>query len=199
MTAKELLNSKIFGEVLNYECKMCGNVITAADTNSWRADTSRGGGVIFEYGSHLLDMALYLIGTIDQVTAVQRNKILSKQAFDEVSCNLEHANAVKGRCYLNWCMKEYRKSHIEFNINCDFGSLIINQNGLKIESDRSDADIITNDYLQQYEQSIPYYLRGEEYTAQLCEFLAADTTSSVASDLYQGIKIDNLLIGLANA
>ena len=66
LLAKEILKSNDFGEILNVRAKYLSNA-NLAKLATWRTAGENQGGVLFDLGSHAVDMIMHLCGDIKQV------------------------------------------------------------------------------------------------------------------------------------
>jgi predicted dehydrogenase len=80
--------------------------------------------------------------------------------------------------YVNWSDASYRKPTNKFEVFGSAGKLLVDQHGMKIHlKDASEKHGLKAGWNQLYItdvfSSVPFYVRGIEYTAQLFDFIAA--------------------------
>ena len=70
----------------------------------------KGGGCLFDYGPHCLDLATYLFGTDVVVQSSVLKKIFSTKVDDIVYATLLHNETILGFNYINWSDSSVRKA-----------------------------------------------------------------------------------------
>lgn len=70
MRARQMIDEGLIGTPISFRsCYLHSSSVDQAKPAGWRyADNSKGGGVIFDLGSHLFDMIYYLMGEFDSIT-----------------------------------------------------------------------------------------------------------------------------------
>ena len=97
-----LLTDSVIGDVYHFHAKSNGPVIVKEKTGNWRAESSEGGGCLYDYASHVVNLIEYLIADIEKVDGVMLKKIFSKDVEDAVYSNLYLYNGVSGNLSVNW-------------------------------------------------------------------------------------------------
>ena len=67
MEVKKLLDIGIIGEVKNFSSEMYGATVLKNSKSSWRGKRKTGGGCMYEFASHCIDLTVYLLGKPDRV------------------------------------------------------------------------------------------------------------------------------------
>ena len=175
--AKEFIDNGVIGKVIRFKSEMFSCTITQSDESSgWRASRDSGGGAIFEMASHAIDLVNFLVGKPDKVTGSSLNHIYSKNVEDAVSSTFLYKNGISGTLYINWSDPSYRKPTNKFEIFGDGGRILADQHSLKIFMN------IPNEkynlvqgwntlYITDVFKSVPFYVRGNEFTSQLYHFI----------------------------
>ncbi len=139
--AKQLLAQGVLGDIYHFRAGFCQDF--AADPKapwSWRFDLARaGGGSLVTMGTHVIDLARYLVGDIVQVMAMQSTFIRERPkrdggvgsvSVDDSTFALMRFRAdTVGILYTTW-MAPGRKHHFEWEINGSKGSLFFNSERL---------------------------------------------------------------------
>lgn len=199
------------GAVRGYVAVMRGNVITRqlAD-DDWRGDFQRGGGCLNEYGPHVIDLCRFVFGPVAQIEATTYGQTYSTTADDHFSAKWRHQSGVEGRVDADWCDASKRKSVIEFQVECEYARLRVDNSAFEIEW-RNDAplpaEMRAELELQPRPPNVGFYLRGEEFSLEIEEFLTtclgggfhADPTyrGGAAPDLVDGCEVDELIDAIA--
>ena len=165
---KAIIESQSYGKVTKYDARMIGNVINSTTSSaSWLTDSSKGGGVLNEYGPHLLDLCIHLFGGIEIVESVSSSSVYSRNAEDRLKCRLKHSNEILGTIELDWADQSKRKSVISIRVDFEFGSILIDNSSLRVLDGEPKAIGLPQ------HMSVGFYLRGEDFSLQLESFLNA--------------------------
>lgn len=198
------------GAVHRYIAKMNGNVITKPDSKSWRTNYSMGGGCLNEYGPHLIDLCRYIFGEVQNIGNASKSHVHSTLADDQVEFVWSHNTGVEGTVHLNWCDTSKRKSVIFFEVEFENVILKVDNSAFHV-SFKSNCDL-PNEIQKELNQilmptKVSYYLRGEEYTLQLEDFIGTclktnlrvddELESNIAASLHDGLQVDKLINSIA--
>ena len=82
MRAKELISAGRIGRILSYDFSFLHS--SALDTNKtgWKQDRRYGGGVLYDLGSHAVDLAEHLCGRIESVSGKSQIAFETRRSFD---------------------------------------------------------------------------------------------------------------------
>ena len=109
--ARSIIQSGILGEIILYENSFASHVDMSSRWNSDRKIA--GGGVLIDNGTHSLDIARYLLGSIEQVLAVEGKRVQSVGVEDTASIFFTTVDGVTGTIDLSWSVNKERDSFIE--------------------------------------------------------------------------------------
>jgi scyllo-inositol 2-dehydrogenase (NADP+) len=174
---REFIDHGVIGKIIRFKSEMFSCTITKSDESSgWRASRESGGGAVFEMASHAIDLVNFLIGKPDNVTGSSLNKIFSKKVEDAVSATFLYKNGMSGTIYINWSDTSYRKPTNKIEIFGDDGKILADQHSLKIflnnPNDKYNLRQGWNTlYITNVFKSVPFYVRGNEFTRQLWHFV----------------------------
>lgn len=208
---RHLVVSRVLGVMLNYTASMRGNVILKPPTpDSWQGDFKRGGGCLNEYGPHIIDLCQFIFGTVNSVSEVQLTHVFCKHADDRIEFTWSHRNGSKGKVEIDWCDTTKRKSVVEFNVKFEHAEVRVDNSAVEINWNKSCT--IPADRRQEIDapihpSNVAYYLRGEEFSLELEEFLgtcvgrrlSVDDTLPVGTTarLDDGCEVDRLIDEIA--
>ncbi len=172
---KSLLEGNVIGTVTNYTNRMVGSVVLKESSKGWRNDYSKGGGCLFDYGPHCLDLATYLFGTDALVQSSVLKKIFSTKVDDIVYATLLHNEAIVGFNYINWSDSSVRKASNTVEIYGTKGKIVANKQELSVFSTEPNPLFKLEQgwnqfYITDENTNVNYYLRGEDFSRQLEEF-----------------------------
>jgi len=138
--ARELANNGTIGNVQKVEAKMfIGDVFEPHA--GWRyKKVLSGGGVLMDFGIHMVDLLVWYFGKIKSVNATAK-KLYSLEVEDELTADIQFKNGISGHFETSWSKDEYRKSYSRLEIIGTKGSLCVTDqtvevfdlNGVKIK------------------------------------------------------------------
>ncbi|MFO1217402.1 MAG: Gfo/Idh/MocA family oxidoreductase [Burkholderiaceae bacterium] len=177
--AARIANSGALGQIHHVRAEAFGPVVLRPKGGTWRSSKGEGGGALYDYACHALDLVTYVAGAPSSVSGVALNSIFSRDVEDEVYCTLNYASGTTGQLSVNWSDESYRKMSTKISV---WGT-----NG-RITADRQECQIYlraphpaapdlaagwTVRYTTDLTREVWYYLRGEEYSAQIDHFVRA--------------------------
>ncbi|MBA5607597.1 Gfo/Idh/MocA family oxidoreductase [Duganella sp. FT3S] len=193
---KRLLDAHAIGDVTHMLAEAYGPVVLKPKGSTWRTQRSEGGGCLYDYAAHPLNLLTWYFGAPRGVGGSVLNKIFSADTDDEVFSTLYFEGGKSAQLSVNWSDESYRKMSTKVTI---WG-----KNG-RIYADRQEVQVYLRDaagapagyqagwnvrYTTELTEPVDFYLRGEEYTAQLDYFVrcieardGADNVNSFESAL----------------
>lgn len=95
--AREMLEAGAIGEVVHFRAAYLQSWGWDADESSWRFDRSQAGlGAIGDLGTHIIDIARYLVGEITSVSSLVRTFIAGREVDDHFVAALEFESGMAG-------------------------------------------------------------------------------------------------------
>jgi predicted dehydrogenase len=176
MQAKKLLDNQVLGELLTFKIEMNGPTLLHDAKQSWRSRKSEGGGCLYDFASHSIDLINYLIGPPDKVVGTVFQSIHSFGVEDAISSTFLYESGTRGNLLVNWSDPSYRKPAYHFEVLGRKGKLIADLHAYKIFFRETPSfDGFTEGWNQRYVtdvfESVRFYLRGYEFTRQLDYFV----------------------------
>jgi predicted dehydrogenase len=177
--AARIVKSGALGEVHHVRVEAYGPVVLRPEGITWRSAKSEGGGALYDYACHALDLVNFVAGPPASVGGVVLKSIYSRDVDDEVYCTLTYPNGATGQMAVNWSDESYRKMSVKLAV---WGT-----NG-RISADRQECQLYlraphpaapelkpgwTVKYTTDLTREVWFYLRGEEYSAQIDHFVKA--------------------------
>ena len=177
--AARIVASGALGQIHHVRAEAYGPVVLRPKGGTWRSAKGEGGGALYDYACHALDLLTFVAGVPSSVSGVAMNSIFSRDVEDEVYCTLNYSNGATGQLCVNWSDESYRKMSTKISV---WGT-----NG-RITADRQECQIYlraahpatpdlgpgwTVRYTTDLTREVWYYLRGEEYSAQIDHFVKA--------------------------
>jgi predicted dehydrogenase len=174
---KRLLDAQALGRITHSRAEAYGPVVLKPKGGTWRSRATLGGGCLYDYAAHPLNLLTWYFGTPSGVSGSVRRSIFSADADDEVYSTLEFANGQSAHLSVNWSDESQRKMTTSVTIWGENGHLFADRQELRAYL-RNPVE-----GLAEYEKgwnvrdttqltpTVDFYLRGEEYSAQLDHFI----------------------------
>lgn len=173
---KKLLEKGILGRLVHFTGEAYGPVVTKPKSSTWRSDPGEGGGCLFDYASHVINLVQEIIGKPVEARGSQLKKIYSKEVEDAVYSVLKLESGLTGILSVNWSDETYRKMSTSITVIGEKGKMICDATELKIYLREPDKENRfekgwTIKYITELAIPVDFYLRGEEYSAQIDYFV----------------------------
>ncbi len=173
---KRLLGTGILGELVHFTAEAYGPVVTREKGSTWRSSSGEGGGCLYDYASHVLNLVQEILGRPENVNGVLLKNIFSREVEDAVYALITLANGLSGVLSVNWSDDTYRKMSTSLTVTGKKGKIICDATEIKIflkEADRKENldKGWTIKYITEFALPVNFHLRGEEYSAQIDHFL----------------------------
>ena len=203
MEIKKLLETGVIGEVKNFSSEMYGATVLKDSKASWRGKRKTGGGCMYEFASHCIDLVLYLLGQPNKVTGSIMQSIYSSDVEDLVSSTFIYENGCAGTIMVNWSDETFRKPTNIVTIFGTRGKIIADKHAYKIylkEADQANKfhDGWNTRYITDFAKSVRFYVRGNEFSRQLDYFVdcieqkRADNVASFAEALKTDVVMEEI-------
>jgi predicted dehydrogenase len=174
---KAILESGALGTVTHALGEAYGPVVTKPKGSTWRSQRSEGGGCLYDYAAHPIDLLNWFLGEPVGVGGTALNRIFSRETEDEVFGTLYYPEGRSAQISVNWSDESYRKMTTRVTIWGTAG---------RIYADRQECQVYLRDnaprpsgyergwnvrYTTELTEPVWFYLRGEEYSAQINHFI----------------------------
>ena len=176
---KKIVDLNLIGDIYHFQAEAYGPVVIKNKQNNWRADPSEGGGCLMDYTCHVVDLLNYLIAPVTEVYSSIIKPIFSSHVDDAVYALMKLDNDVTGVLSVNWSDETYRKMSTSITIIGTKGKIISDASELKVYF-KNEFDCppgyskgwnVKN--VTELTEDVDFYLRGEEYSAQIDYFIQA--------------------------
>ena len=173
---RRLIQAGVIGELVHFTGEAYGPVVTREKGGTWRSKPEEGGGCLFDYASHVLNLIQEIIGRPVKSSGLLLKSIYSKGVDDAVYALLTLNDGTSGVLSVNWSDETYRKMSTSITVMGKKGKIICDATELKIYlKEAAPQEGLEKGWTIRYitDLAIPvnYYLRGEEYSAQLDYFI----------------------------
>lgn len=186
---KRLLDAGTLGEVNHVLAESYGPVVLRSKGATWRSKRTTGGSCLYDYAAHPLDLLMWYFGEPISVSGTVLNSIFSAETDDEVYSTLRYPGGMSAQLSVNWSDESQRKMTTKLSIWGTLG---------KIVADRQQCQVYLRDsaeppdgyrtgwnvrYTTNLTEPVWFYLRGEEYSAQLDYFIRSIQAQSQAESM----------------
>ncbi len=175
--AKRLLDAGVIGDVTHVKAEAYGPVVLKPSGKSWRNQRSEGGGCLYDYAAHPINIVNWLFGMPNSVGGTVLNKIFSMDSEDEIYATLRFANGISGQLSVNWSDESYRRMTTIITLSGSRGKIQVDRQECKLfarAGEELPAGYIPGwniRYTTELSSPVWFYVRGEEYSGQLDYFV----------------------------
>jgi predicted dehydrogenase len=177
---RRLVEAGAIGRVHHVEGTAFGPVVTKPQGagRTWRAKKSEGGGCLHDYACHVIDLMNFVVGPPDEVVGARMTHVHSAQVEDAVYALFEYGNGATGALETNWSDDSYRKMSTTITVYGTQGKVFADRQECRLYLDpgwsfeKFDSGWTVR-YITELQEPVDFYLRGEEYSAQLDAFADA--------------------------
>lgn len=174
---KRLLEAGAIGTVTHGLAEAYGPVVLKPQGGTWRSKSNEGGGCLYDYAAHPLNLINWYLGEPDGVGGTVLNSVFSAEIDDEVSSTIYYPDGKTVSVSVNWSDESVRKMTTRITL---WGT------GGRIFADRQEVQVYLREdsvipdgyqagwnvrYTTELTEPVDFYLRGEEYTSQLAHFI----------------------------
>lgn len=174
---KKVLDSGAIGTVSHALAESYGPVVLRPKGSTWRSRRTTGGGCLYDYAAHPLDLLTWYLGEPVSAGGTIIGSIFSAETDDEVYSTLRYPGDVSAQLSVNWSDESHRKMTTKVTVWGTRGKII---------ADRQECQVYLRDtaeppegfrhgwnvrYTTELTRPVWFYLRGEEYSAQLDHFV----------------------------
>ncbi len=176
--AKNIIDKGLIGKIQHFSGEMNGPVFVRNKHQSWRSKEDEGGGCLLDYAAHCIDLLNDLISPIDKVHGTILKQYFNTNVEDGVYALLETNNNISGVLNVNWSDETFRKMSTTITVFGTKGKIIVDTTELKLYLKDTPHHLIYSKgwnirHINELSDSVEYYLRGEEYSAQIDYFIKA--------------------------
>lgn len=175
--AKQLVDTGVIGKVYHAKVECYGPVMIRQKGTTWRTAKGEGGGCLYDYACHGIDLLTYLIGVPVSVSGSMLRSVFSTNIDDEVYSNLAYPDGTTAHVSANWSDESFRKMSTTLTLWGRNGKIEASRQELNIylrarAPDRPELHVGWNKlYTTDLTDPVWFYLRGEEYSAQIDYFV----------------------------
>ncbi|MEY8829349.1 Gfo/Idh/MocA family protein [Sedimentitalea sp. XS_ASV28] len=187
---KRIVESGALGTITHVLAEAYGPVILQPKRATWRGRKSEGGGCLYDYAAHPLNLLNWLFGVPVQARGSVLNSIFSAEIDDEVYSTLTFSNGVTAQLAANWSDESHRKMSTRITMIGTNGRLFADRQEcqLYLRAARGELPGYEKGWNVRYTTELSrlpwFYLRGEEYSNQMDAFITAVATGTPGAPEY---------------
>jgi scyllo-inositol 2-dehydrogenase (NADP+) len=197
---KRLLGQGALGRITHAHAEAYGPVVLRPSKSTWRSSAAEGGGCLYDYAAHPLNLLNWYFGRPKAVAGSQLKSMFSAEVDDEVYSTLHFGAGITGQLSVNWSDESVRKMSTKISIWGEHGKIVVDRQELQVylrngaaAPERYHHGWNTH-YITDLTDPVSFYLRGEEYSAQLEAFaVAVRARSKTRSDFHSAADTDRSL------
>jgi scyllo-inositol 2-dehydrogenase (NADP+) len=182
---KSLLEAGAIGDVTHVFGEAYGPVVLKPKGKTWRSSSVEGGGCLYDYAAHVINLVNWYVGEPLGVGGTVLPRFFSRETDDGAFGTLYFDGGRTGQISVNWSDESYRKMTTRINVWGTAG---------RIFADRQECQAYLRDgalapagyeqgwnvrYTTDLTAPVWFYLRGEEYSAQVEAFVEKAGSASV--------------------
>ena len=198
--AKRLLDRRIIGDLHHIRAEAYGPVVLRPKGATWRSQKSEGGGCLFDYSCHAIDLLNYLVGQPAAVSGTVLNSVFSQDVDDEIYCTFQFPRGLFGQLATNWSDESFRKMSVKISIwgsngriNVDRQELQVYLRALPEPAEHGFGAGWNVRYTTELTKPVWFYVRGEEYSSQIDHFVQCMKTGAVAISNFRSASDTSLV------
>jgi predicted dehydrogenase len=176
---RRLVRAGAIGEVYHVSGSAFGQVVIRPKAGStWRSRRAEGGGCLHDYASHVVDLMDFVVGPPERVASAHLRSIFSKDVEDAVYASFVYPGGASGQLETNWSDTSHRKMSTTLVVDGTAGKIVADRQECRVylrpgASFEGYGEGWTVRYITDLQEPVWFYLRGEEYSAQLDAFVRA--------------------------
>jgi predicted dehydrogenase len=174
--AARLLASGALGKVSHALAESYGPVVLRRTKPTWRGKAGQGGGCLHDYAAHPINLLNWYFGAAERCLGASLPTHFSAEVDDQTHAMLQFPGDVVGQFSVDWSDPSVRKMTTKLSIWGEFGKLYVDRTELQLFlTERAEAPAgyrqgWTVQHITDLTPPVSFYLRGEEYSAQLEAF-----------------------------
>lgn len=162
---KKLLDSNVLGDLSTVKSSMFVSNIFSKPSG-WRFKKNSGG-VLLEFGCHMVDLLSWYFGKVNKVNAY--TKSLYTDVDDFAHLDMEFENGMRGEFETSWSVKGYRIFEDRLEITGSNGKIIANQDYIDIKIKEPVSSLTekeTRIYKQSLDEGVSFDVGESYYTKE---------------------------------
>lgn len=189
--AKRLLDARVIGDLHHVRAEAYGPVVLRPKGSTWRSQKSEGGGCLYDYACHAIDLLNYLVGRPIAVSGSVMHGVFSSDVDDEIYSTLQFSKDCYGQLATNWSDESCRKMSVKIEFWGSNGRISVDRQEVRafIRTPSNPVEGYSVGWNVRYTTDLTapvwFYVRGEEYSAQIDHFVQCIKTGTPAISTFR--------------
>jgi predicted dehydrogenase len=175
--AKSLLEQGAIGRVTHALGEAYGPVILKEQGRTWRSSRSSGGGALYDYAAHVINLLNWYLGATTGVGGTALPRVFSRETDDAAFSTLQFEGERTAQLSVYWSDESYRRMTTQVNIWGTEGRIYVDRQECRVylRETATPPPGYQHGWNVRFTTDLTppvwYYLRGEEYSAQVDSFV----------------------------
>lgn len=185
---KRLVDINAIGDITHVSGEAYGPVVLKQKGSTWRTQSTAGGGCLYDYAAHVINLVNWYMGEPDAVGGTVLNSIFSSSTDDEVFSTLYYPEGRSASLSVNWSDESHRRMTTKIELLGTGGRIYVDRQECRVylRGENGVPDGYTKGWNVRYTTDLTdpvwFYLRGEEYSAQVDAFVRAALSGDPAPE-----------------
>ncbi len=176
---KRIVDTGALGTITHALAEAYGPVVLRPKGSTWRTQRAEGGGCLYDYAAHPINLLNWCFGEPSGASGTILSSIFSTETDDEVYSTLHWDSGLSAHVSVNWSDESYRKMSTKITLTGTNGRLTVDRQECQLYLREAAAALPgyakgwNVRYTTDLTEDVGFYLRGEEYSAQIEAFVTA--------------------------
>jgi predicted dehydrogenase len=174
---KKLLDGGVLGDLHQVTGEAYGPVILESQGRTWRSQRTEGGGCLYDYAAHVINLINWYCGAPEGVGGTSLPSLFSRDTDDAALSTLYFDSGLTGQLTVNWSDESYRKMTTRITLRGSNGRIYADRQEIQVYLRAADGaptgyrEGWNVRYTTDLTPPVWFYLRGEEYSEQVDAFV----------------------------
>ncbi|WP_127903707.1 Gfo/Idh/MocA family protein [Solirhodobacter olei] len=179
MEVKHIVGSGALGRITHVMAEAYGPVVLQPKRQTWRGQKEEGGGCLYDYAAHPINLLNWYFGKPVLVSGSVLTSVYSDSTEDEVFSTLGFEGGTCAQVSVSWSDESQRKMTTKISMIGTNGRLNVDRQECQVYLRKPVAELPEYDkgwnvrYTTELSRDPWFYIRGEEYSNQLDDFVKA--------------------------
>jgi predicted dehydrogenase len=184
--AARLISGGVLGKISHALAESYGPVVVRKSKPTWRGKAGGGGGCLYDYAAHPINLLNWVFGPPEQCLGASLGQLFSSEVDDQTNALLQFRDGIVGQLSVDWSDPSVRKMTTRLSVWGERGKLYADRQELQLfmtgksNLPKGYREGWTVKHITDLTEPVSFYLRGEEYSAQLESFARAIKNENVA-------------------
>jgi len=183
-----LLDAGAIGTVTHVLAEAYGPVVLKPKGATWRSKRTEGGGCLYDYAAHPLNLLTWYFGLPTGVSGSVLARVFSAETDDEVTSTLHLASGATATLSVSWSDESQRKMTTKLTLWGTHGRIFVDRQEVQVYL-RDTAEVPPGyeqgwnvRYTTDLTEPVWFYVRGEEYSSQIDAFVQRVVTGTTKGE-----------------